>query len=247
MCIRNRTEFFLTDTGLRLFKSTQLIFDELESFSQSNINENEFSGILSIGILDHFENEKIQIILRSLITKFPNIKLDIQSYSSEQINELLLSRSIDLGFSIFSQKSARLKYISIGNEELKYYISKWHPLWKKKIIEKRDLTDQKVTWLDNASKNRAELETNIFVKNLKYKMQFYGYSNSLSAAFQLLMTGHTIVPLPTAFARPLMKTFPIRELNIDTKISTLSQDFAFNPNTVLSPPMKLVINSFLSS
>lgn len=244
LCIRNRSEFSLTEVGLRLFESTQVIFSELEGFSLSSNDEKEFAGSLSIGVLDHFENERLQHSLREVIKRFPKIKLDIQSYSSEQINELLVSKSIDCGISVFSHKSPRLKYTSIGHEELRYYISKWHPLWKKKSITKDDLLNQKVTWLDNRTRSRADLEMNVFVKNLKYKMQFHGFSNNLSAAFQILMTGHTVVPLPTNYARPLLKIYPIRELKIETKVPSLSQDIAYNPAHVLSPPMKMLLEYF---
>lgn len=244
LCVRSRSGFQLTATGSRLFLATQKIVNELESYSKSEADEGEFSGIFSIGVLDNFDNKKVDDLFYKLSLKFPKMKFSIQCYDSDTINKLLLKREIDFGFGTFTNRSPRLKYTKIGDEILRYYISINHPLWKRKSITKDDLVGQKTTWLDNHNRTKSNLELNIFAENLKYKMQFFGFSNNLSAAVRILLSGHTIVPLPEEYGDALCKTHPVRKLGIDTKTKILDVVMAHNPsqinNSVTNEVMKYI-------
>lgn len=244
LCIRSRSGFELTAAGLMLYETSQRILGELERFSSNQENESQFSGVLCIGILDHFENSKVEAILKKVSQKFPEMKLNIQSYDSDMINRLILDRQLHLGLGTFSNRSPRLKYTKIGDEALRYYISKNHSLWRKRNITKEDLAGQKTTWLDNRNRTKSDLEENIFVENLKYKMQFYGFSNNLSGALQILLCGHTIVPLPESYGDSLAKSYPIRKIDLETKSKVLEQVLVFNPSEVQNDPVKFIIESF---
>ena len=241
LCIRNRSEFSLTPTGLNLYQTTQKIFQEIEGFTTRQEDTEQFSGTLSIGILDHFENALFESALSKVVKTFPNLKLNIQSYDSDTINRLLTEKEIDIGLGVFSNQSPRIKYHKVGEEKLYYYISKNHPLWPKKKIMKDDLIGQKVTWLDNHNRKKSDLELDIFVENLKYKMQFYGFSNNLSGALQILLSGHTVVPLPETYGRSLEKQYQIRKLDIESKGRVLNQMLAYNPSASLSYIAKVLI------
>lgn len=241
LCLRNRSGFELTDAGIKLFQATEKIIAEIEGFSAEQTQENRFSGILSIGILDHFENQEIEEALKQASQKFPTMKLNIQSYDSDTINRLILDRQLHLGLGTFSNRSPRLKYIKIGDEALRYYISKNHPLWKKKSISKDDLIGQKTTWLDNRNRTKSDLEENIFVENLKYKMQFYGFSNNLSGALQILLSGHSIVPFPENYGDTLAKIHPIKKIDLETKSKVLDQTLAYNPSAEQNNAAKFII------
>lgn len=242
LCVRTRAGFSLTPAGLELYQSTQKIFSELNSVSSRLQNEEQMTSTLNIGTLDNFENIDFESALTRVCKKYPQLRINLQSYDSETINRLLLEHELDLGFGVFSHRSSRLKYIKVGEEKLVYYISDKHPLWKKKKLTVDDLNQQKVTWLDNRNRRKSDLELNIFVENLKYKMQFYGFTNNLTGALQILLSGHTVVPLPETFGRPLEKRYPIRSLQIQTKGKVLDQMMVFLPNQPRSPFVKEVIS-----
>lgn len=244
LCTRNRSGFQLTAAGIRLFESTQKIVAELHLYSISQEDEKEFSGIVSIGVLDNFENRKMQAALHKASEKFPKMKLSLQSYDSETINKLILDKELDMGFGTFSNRSPRLKYIKIGEEGLKYYISDKHRLWKKRTIVKEDLVGQKTTWLDNRNRTKSDLELNIFSENLKYKMQFYGFSNNLSAAVQILISGHAVVPLPESYGDALCKNHSIRKIEIQSKVKILDESIVFNQADKNNPVAAEIIRFF---
>jgi DNA-binding transcriptional LysR family regulator len=245
LCIRNRSGFHLTPAGLRLFEATQVIVSQLQKYSVAQEDPKEYSGILSLGVLDHFANHQIESAIHKISIKFPKMKLNIQSYDSDKMNELLLEKELDIGFGTFSNRLPRLKYIKIGEEKLQYYISNHHPLWKKKTISKEDLIGQKTTWLDNRNRTRSDLEMNIFMENLKYKMQFYGFSNNLSAAVQILVSGHAIVPLPETFGDSICKSHPVRKIEVETKSKIIDEVLVYNPTGFDNLPAKELLQEIL--
>ncbi len=247
LCVRNRSEFSLTEAGAQLYKTTQKIFFELENFSIKSSDKENFNGVLNIGILDHFENQMFASAIHKTVKKFPQMKLNVQSYDSDKINQLLIEKEIDIGSGIFNQQSPRLKYSKIGEEKLCYYISKNHPLWSKNKITQLDLVGQKVTWLDNQNRKKSDLELNIFVENLKYKMQFYGFANNLSAALQILISGHSIVPLPEFYGNSLTKQYAVKKIPLDTKGRTLEQSLAYNPSFSSTYARKFILANMDSS
>lgn len=243
LCVRNRTEFSLTPTGQELFRTTQSIFSEIGQFALRKESDEDYSGMLSIGILDHFEEDYFLKAVQKVVQKFPKLKLNIQAFDSDTLNSLLLEKEIDVAFGIFSHKSPRIKYIKIGEEKLRYFISDKHPLWSKKKISKEDLAGQKVAWIDNHSRKKVDLETNIFVNNPKYKMQFYGFSNNLSGALCILLSGHAVVPLSEQYGEQLSKQYPVKKLEFENKGTDLTQFLAVNPGA----PQSAALNAFLDT
>lgn len=66
-------------------------------------------------------------------------------------------------------------------------------------------------------------------------MQFFGFSNNLSAAVRILLSGHTIVPLPEEYGDALCKTHAVKKLEIDTKTKILDVVAAYNPSQNRNP------------
>ena len=95
LCIRTRALFQLTQEGTKLYQLTQSIFKELEAFTTRYADDTQFDGTLNIGVLDHFENSKLQIALEKAVKAFPLLKLNIQSYDSNTINRLLLEGELE--------------------------------------------------------------------------------------------------------------------------------------------------------
>lgn len=247
LCIRNRSEFSLTPMGQDLLQTTQSIFSEISQFASRKDSEEDYSGLLSIGILDHFEEESFIKAVQKVVQKFPKLKLNIQAFDSETLNTLLLEKEIDVALGIFSHKSPRIKYLKIGEEKLRYFISDQHPLWSKKKISKEDLTGQKVAWIDNHARKKLDLETNIFVNNPKYKMQFYGFSNNLSGALCILLSGHAVVPLSEHYGEQLAKFYSIKKLEFENKGTHLNHYLAYHPGAPPSAALKAFLGAITPS
>ncbi len=243
LCVRSRSEFSLTPRGRELFQTTESMFSEINEFARRKESEQDFSGILSIGILDHFEEDYFLSAVEAVAKKFPQTKLTIQSFDSDTLNSLILEKELDVAFGVFSQKSPRIKYIKVGHEKMSYFISDKHPLWSKRKVSKEDLVGQKVAWIDNHARKKVDLESQIFVNNPKYKMQFYGFSNNLSGALCILLSGHAVVPLSENFGEQLSKNHAVKKLEFGNRGTELTQYMAYHPGVPPSTALKFFLNN----
>ena len=246
LCHRGKSGFRLTEQGKPLAKRAEAIVSEMGSYLASLETPEKFSGILSIGVLDHFENQHFDRVLEKVVKDFPVTKLNITAINSDEIQNLVLSGELDLGFGIFHNQMDSLKYIPIGEGKMRYYISDRHPLWKKRTYQKEDLYGQQVAWVDSQRRNLANLEAEVFCDHPHYKMKVSAFSNSLDGALKVLMSGRAIVPLPPSFVDSLGSRERIRELKVQTNARTLREHCVYHPTRKLSPPAQAMLNSLLN-
>jgi len=76
-------------------------------------------------------------------------------------------------------------------------------------------------------------------------MQFFAFSNNLSGALQILLSGHAIVPLPENYGISIAKQYPVRKIEVTTKQKALDQMLVYHPSTVSLPASKLLIDEIL--
>lgn len=238
LCIRNRASFSLTNPGKRLFKISQEIRSGLKSFENFLENEDDYDGLFSVGILDNIQNKKFELALEKVVKQFPKVKLNIQSYTASEIQDLVLSGDLDIGIGIFNQKTQRLEYSQIGSEKICHYISDRHALWKKKSISKKDVTGSHIVWSDMVSRDRTALEVEIFSRNASENDTYIGsYANNLNAAVFILKTGIGIVSLPEGHLESKKLDFKYRQLNTAFRPFYLNQESVFRNEFVDSSPV----------
>jgi len=246
LCQRGKSGFLLTENGKLLARKAETIVAEMGGYLASLASPEKFSGILSIGVLDHFENALFDTALEKVVKTFPAVKLNLMVVNSDEIQTLILSGELDLGFGIFHNQMDSLKYLTVGAGKMRYYISDRHPYWKKPFRQKEDLYGLTVTWVDSQKRNIANLENEVFCEHPNYKMKVSGFSNSLDGAMKILLCGHAIVPLPPSFVESLNHKGRIRELKVETKARTLMEHCVHHPSRTLSPPAQKIVD-FISS
>lgn len=225
LCVRNRSSFALTEPGKRLFKISQEIKSGLKRFESFLENKDEYDGLFSVGILDNIQNKNLASALEKLVLQFPKVKLNIQSYTATEIQNLVFSGELDVGIGVFNQKNRRLTYSQVGSEKICHYISDRHSLWKKRSISKKDIKGAHVAWADMVSRDRTALEVEIFSRNNSDQNFYIGsYANNLNAAVFILRTGVGIVSLPEGHLESKKLDFKYRQLNNAFKPFLLKQE-----------------------
>lgn len=77
-------------------------------------------------------------------------------------------------------------------------------------------------------------------------MKFFGFSNNLSAAVQILLSGHAVVPLPQSFGDSLSKTHPVRKIELETKAKVIDEVMAYNPSSIKNAAADAIIENAIS-
>ena len=226
LCVRSRAGFALTEPGKRLYTHVKKIKDELKLYEGFLADKTSFDGLLNIGVIDNFQNLQLERNIDKIVKSFPLMKLSIQVYAATEIQQLVANGELDAGLGIFNRKLEQLTYRKVGEETISHYISERHALWNKKEIHESDLKNHMKTWVDIINRDRAALESEIFIESRLGRSGFY--ANNLNAGVLILQSGQSIVPLPAEYLKTRNLDFKYRALNKFFKPFVLKQELVFH-------------------
>ena len=137
---RNGTKIKLTPAGEVLLQHTDQLFAlyqnlefELNTFTQQS------SGKLRIGASTTVAQYVLPPVLAAFHKKFNNVKVTLTINNTEQIEQALQNKNIDLGIIEGQSKNNLFKYTEFVKDELVLVASIHHPLAKKDMIKPEDL------------------------------------------------------------------------------------------------------------
>src|SRR5262245_51625279 len=162
LALRAKTGFQLTEAGRRLFRSTEKMVAELEGALTALGGEQEFTGILSIGVIPNLVDDAVDEGLSAVMRRHPSCRVNLRVSDPDEINRLLHQGELHAGLGIFFKHLDSLEYAPIGSQRFAYYISRRHPLWSRRRITRRDLAGQEVAWIDMEKRDAFSLETEVF-------------------------------------------------------------------------------------
>ncbi len=226
LCERSRASFSLTEPGRKLHAICEKFKEDLLGFEGFLSTDSEFDGLLSIGVIDNFHNKYFEVALQKTIKKFPQMKLSIQVHAAQEIQDLVASGEIEVGFGIFNRKLNQLTYRFVGHETIQHFISEKHDLWNKRDLKDEDIQPCSKTWVDIINRDRPALDNEIFSGAKKQRAKIRSYANNLNAAVTLLQTGVSIVPIPVEYLESRNLGFKYRSLKSQFPEYRVKQEMA---------------------
>lgn len=135
---RNRNGVILTNEGVKIYEYALDILNKAALIKQeaASILGME-SGLLRVGCFPSVSSEILPDIILNYEKKYPNIDLKIFEGSYDEIEDWILSGTIDLGFS--ANLSKGLDFIPLWNDNLVLIANNTHPLSMKKSISIKDI------------------------------------------------------------------------------------------------------------
>lgn len=135
---RNRNGVILTNEGLKIYEYALDILNKAALIKQevASILGME-SGLLRVGCFPSVSSEILPDIILNYEKKYPNIDLKIFEGTYDEIEDWILSGTIDLGFS--ANPSKGLDFIPLWNDNLMLIANNIHPLSMKKSISIKDI------------------------------------------------------------------------------------------------------------
>lgn len=242
LCLRGRQGFRLTEEGKALFERTKVIVAQLDGYVEFLRNPVEFSGLLCIGLIAGFDNTRFQMALDRAVEKYPKMRLSVTVASADELQRLLLVGELDLAFSIFFSKNERLSYFEVGRTTTHYFVSKRHPLARRKKWKREDLFGQSLMWVDDKWRSRQELESEVFVDHPRFKMKVRAYTNRLDGALPILRSGFAVVPMAPRDLAHLRDKRDFIEIKADTKKPDYREECAYNPAASLSVAAQFLLD-----
>lgn len=141
---RNGSKIALTPAGKMLLKYTKSIFDiyrEID-FEMSSFNK-ERQGLLRLGASTTISQYIISPVLASFHQKQKDIKVNLLNGNTEQIENALINKEIEIGIVEGQSKNQSIKYIPFLKDELVLVCNSKNPLVKQNEISLTDLKSMK--------------------------------------------------------------------------------------------------------
>ena len=141
---RNGSKIALTPAGKILLKYTKSIFDiyrEID-FEMSSFNK-ERQGLLRLGASTTISQYIISPVLASFHQKQKDIKVNLLNGNTEQIENALINKEIEIGIVEGQSKNKSIKYIPFLKDELVLVCNSKNPFVKQNEISINDLKSMK--------------------------------------------------------------------------------------------------------
>jgi len=174
---RNGSKIALTPAGEILLKHTKNIFEiyrEIDFDMSSFINERQ--GLLRLGASTTISQYIISPVLARFHQKQQDIKVNLLNGNTEQIENALINKEIEIGIVEGQSKNQSIKYIPFLKDELVLVCSTKNPLVKQNEISLEDLKAMKFITRERGSGTLEVIEyalkqVNVKITDLQIEMQ----------------------------------------------------------------------------
>ncbi|QEC42450.1 LysR family transcriptional regulator [Pseudobacter ginsenosidimutans] len=130
----------LTAAGQTLLKYTTELFALYRNLEfEMNTQADKKAGRLRVGASTTVAQYVLPPVLASFHKKFPEIRITLSTDNTEQIEQALQQRQVDIGIIEGRSKNSAFRYTPFLKDELVLVANAGHPLAKKGIIRPEDL------------------------------------------------------------------------------------------------------------
>lgn len=144
---RSKKPILATETGKEILRQAQVILQEHKKLGHlATMGGHEPRGDFHLAVIPTLAPYLIPLFIGEFSKRYPKVKLKINEYKTEDIIKHLVNDEIDAGLLVTPLKDDRLIERHLFCEPFYAYISKEHPLSKRKILSEYDLDDQNL-WL----------------------------------------------------------------------------------------------------
>jgi LysR family hydrogen peroxide-inducible transcriptional activator len=146
---RSKQPIVPTEIGSQIIAQARVVLQENGKIKEIiSAQEKEVSGELRIGIIPTVAPYLLPEVIATMLEKYPELKLLIWEYTTEDIINHLKTGVIDCGILATPLVDQNITEHPLYYENFVSYISKNSKLYKKKTIDANDLEDENI-WLLN--------------------------------------------------------------------------------------------------
>jgi LysR family hydrogen peroxide-inducible transcriptional activator len=145
---RSKKPILPTKVGVEVIKQAKVIIREHNKLHNIAHNQDiELSGHFKLGIIPTMAPYLIPFFIGSFSKNYPNVKLEIHEYQTDDIIKMLYNDRLDAAIAAVPLKDPALIERSLFFEPFHGYISESHRLNKKKLLKEADMDED--VWLLN--------------------------------------------------------------------------------------------------
>ena len=224
---RNGTKIKLTNAGETLMRYCEKIFDiykslefDLNTFSEST------SGILRIGASTTAAQYLVPPILAAFHQRFKDIKIQMVTGNTENIENALQNMTIDLGIIEGKSRNNIFRYTLFVKDEIVLVAKSGHPLYKKQMLKPEDLLKHPFLLREPGSGTLEVIAFALKKKNIKLSDLTVEMQLDSSESIKLYLLNSEALAFLSVYA--VLKEIKNNEcIIIDVKGLTIEREFNF--------------------
>ena len=224
---RNKKPIIPTEIGKELIEQARLLYRSTEKFKDIVTEfKADISGELRIGIIPTVAPYIVPKFVNNFMLKYPNVNLIFSEVISEDILVQLKDGTLDAGILVTPFPMENTIVFPLYYEKFYTYVSKEHPLSKKKRIRTAELDLQDLWLLEEGNCFRNQI-INICTRDVEYtsKGKFRYESLSIDSLMKIVDSSKGITVIPEfaktllskekqAMVKPFSDYEPIREASL---------------------------------
>lgn len=146
---RSKQPVVPTEIGSQIIEQARVVLQESQKIKEIiSDQQQEVTGELRVGIIPTVAPYLLPRVIAAMMEKYPELKLDIWEYTTEDIIHHLKTGVLDCGIMATPLGDQMLNETPLYYENFVTYISKTSKLFKKKTIDANDLEEENI-WLLN--------------------------------------------------------------------------------------------------
>lgn len=225
---RSKQPVVPTEIGSQIIEQARLVLQESQKIKEIiNNQQQEVTGELKVGIIPTVAPYLLPQVISAMMTKYPDLKLLIWEYTTEDIIHHLKTGLLDCGILATPLGDNAIDEVPLYYENFVTYISKNSKLYKKKAIDADDLEDENI-WLLNEGHCMRSQVLNICRSTKQNRLQGLTYNTgSVETLIRMvdMNNGATLLPelaLEELNSKQLSKVRhfkspePVREISLAT-------------------------------
>ncbi|WP_410221878.1 LysR substrate-binding domain-containing protein [Pedobacter sp.] len=225
---RSKQPVVPTEIGTQIIQQARIVLQENQKIKEIiNNQQQEITGELKIGIIPTVAPYLLPEVIAVMLAKYPDLKLYIWEYTTDDIIHHLKTGVIDCGILATPLIDANLEEYPLFYENFVGYISKNSKLYKKKAIDAHDFDEENI-WLLNEGHCMRSQVLNICRTTKNNKPQTLTYNTgSVETLIRMVDVNEGTTLLPALALRDLntkqlnkVRYFkspePVREISLVT-------------------------------
>ncbi|MCX2481906.1 hydrogen peroxide-inducible genes activator [Pedobacter sp. MR2016-24] len=225
---RSKQPVVPTEIGSQIVEQARLVLQESQKIKEIiSSQQQDVVGELKVGIIPTVAPYLLPRVISSMMEKYPDLKLLIWEYTTEDIIHHLKTGVLDCGILATPLADPAITEIPMYYENFVTYLSKNSKLFKKKTIDANDLEDENI-WLLNEGHCMRSQVLNICRSTKDNRLQGLTYNTgSVETLIRMVdvNNGATLLPelaLAELTAKQLSKVRsfkspePVREISLAT-------------------------------
>ncbi|TKC05024.1 hydrogen peroxide-inducible genes activator [Pedobacter frigoris] len=155
---RSKQPIIPTEIGAQIIEQARLVLQESQKIKEIiNSQQQDVVGELKVGIIPTVAPYLLPRVISAMMEKYPELKLLIWEYTTEDIIHHLKTGVLDCGILATPLADSSIEEMPLYYENFVTYISKNSKLFKKKTIDANDLEDENIWLLNEGHCMRAQV------------------------------------------------------------------------------------------